>query len=87
MNGGCSGGGCCSGCSIRGKRSAAPRVLGRYVGGQRLHAVLVAAGIIGELDGYRLGGIFRCGAVQLLDGPIGLKSLIEAYKANALGET
>lgn len=59
--------------------------LGRQVSGQRRKRLIVAR-IIGELDRDRLGVTFRYCAVQFLNCPLGLVTLIEAYEADAFGE-
>lgn len=62
----------------------APRGLWCEIGGQRRYRLVVVAGIVGELDGDRLGRALRYGAVQLLDRPLGLDALVEPYEADAL---
>lgn len=61
-----------------------PRGLWCEIGGQRRYRLVVVTGIVGELDGDRLGRALRYGAVQLLDRPLGLDALIEPYEADAL---
>jgi len=62
----------------------APRGLWCEISGQRRYRLVVVAGIVGELDGDRLGRALRYGAVQLLDRPLGLDALVEPYEADAL---
>lgn len=61
-----------------------PRGLRCEIGGQRRYRLVVVAGIVGELDGDRLGRALRYGAIQLLDRPLGLNALVESYEADAL---
>ena len=58
----------------------------RQVRRQRRQALGVVAGVVGELDGDGLGAALRHGAVQLVDGPLGLDTLVEPDEADALGE-
>jgi hypothetical protein len=62
----------------------APGGLRCEIGSQWRYRFVVVAGIVGELDGNRLGGALRYGAVQLVDRPLGLDALIEPNEANAL---
>lgn len=62
----------------------APRGLWCEISGQWRYRLVVVAGIVGELDGDRLGRALRYGAVQLLDRPLGLDALVEPYEADAL---
>lgn len=62
----------------------APRGLWCEISGQRRYRLVVVAGIVGELDGDRLGRALRYGAVQLLDCSLGLDALVEPYEADTL---
>jgi len=62
----------------------APGGLRCEIGSQWRYRFVVVAGIVGELDGDRLGRALRYGAIQLVDRPLGLDALIEPNEANAL---
>lgn len=69
---------------VDGPREATVR-LRRQVGGQRRQRLVdVAARVVGELDGDRLGSALRRGAVQRLNSPLCLAPLIEPDEADAL---
>ena len=57
------------------------------VSGQRGDRLVVVARIVGELHRDRLGGSFRDGAVQLLDGPLGFHPLVEPYESHSFRKT
>ena len=66
--------------------SAETARLRRQVGGQWRQCLVVVAGVVGELDGDGLSGALGDGAVELLDGALGLDPLVEPDEADALGQ-
>lgn len=63
---------------------AGESALRRQVGGQRWYGLGVVARVVGELDGDLLDASVRNGVVQLVDGPLGLMSLVEPDEADTL---
>ena len=63
-----------------------PGRLGCKVGGQGGQGLGIVAGVVGELHRDGLRGSLGDRSIELLDGPLGLDSLIEADEANSLGE-
>lgn len=59
---------------------------GRQVRGQRRQRLAVVGRVVGELDRDGLRGALGHGAVELLDGALGLHALVEADEAHALGQ-
>jgi hypothetical protein len=56
------------------------------VSGEGWQRLVVVAGVVGELDCDWLGGALGDGAVELLDGALGLNPLVESDESDSLGQ-